>query len=144
MKRVTRRSQLSNYHTLKLIFPAQSYFPTEILNGFKRFCNQYAFNYKVINDVGIEPIESGEVFINLKEDDLVTLLERILALNLTVGKDVGVISYNETPIKKILLNGITTISTDFKYMGIMAAKMVTGNLKQHVEIPFHYTHRSSL
>ncbi len=28
----------------------------------------------------------------------------------------GVISYNETPLKKIILNGITTISTDFQMM----------------------------
>ncbi len=48
------------------------------------------------------------------ENDLVILIERILAAGLKVGKDVGVISYNETPLKKIILNGITTISTDFK------------------------------
>jgi DNA-binding transcriptional regulator YhcF (GntR family) len=138
------RNQLSKYHTLKLIFPAQSYYPVEILKGFQRFCQQYAFNHQVINNISHEPINKGEVFINLMEDDLVILLERIIALKLKVGKDVGVISYNETPIKKILLNGITTISTDFKYMGTVAANMITGHLKQHVEVPFYYTRRASL
>jgi len=138
------RTQLSKYHTLKLIFPAQSYYPKEILKGFKLFCQQYAFNHLVIHDISEEPINKGEVFINLMEDDLVTLLERIIALKLKVGKDVGVISYNETPIKKILLNGITTISTDFKYMGTIAAGMITGNVKEHVEVPFYYTKRASL
>ena len=138
------RTQLSKYHTLKLIFPAQSYYPKEILKGFKLFCQQYAFNHKVINEVADEPINPGEVFINLMEDDLVILLERLIALKLKVGKDVGVISYNETPIKKILLNGITTISTDFKYMGTIAAEMIKGNKKEHVEVPFYYTKRASL
>ena len=41
--------------------------------------------------------------------------------NLVIGKQVGIISYNETPLKKIILNGITTISTDFEAMGIEAA-----------------------
>jgi hypothetical protein len=45
----------------------------------------------------------GDVFINLMENDLVVLIERILATELKIGKDVGVISYNETPLKKIIL-----------------------------------------
>jgi DNA-binding transcriptional regulator YhcF (GntR family) len=138
------REQLSKYHTLKIIFPQQSYYPIEILKGFKLFCQQYAFNHQIINDITTEPINSGEVFINLMENDLVILLERIIALNLKVGENVGVISYNETPLKKILLNGITTISTDFNYMGAIAAKMITENLKQHIEVPFYYIQRSSL
>ncbi|WP_183575028.1 GntR family transcriptional regulator [Mucilaginibacter sp. X5P1] len=138
------KSQLSKYHTLKLIFPDQSYFPVEIVNGFQRFCQQYAFNYEVINNVSATPINKGEVFINLMEDDLVILLERIMEHQFKVGKDVGVISYNETPIKKVILNGITTISTDFNYMGTVAASMILESSKRHVEVPFYYTRRSSL
>ena len=48
-----------------------------------------------------------------------TLIEKIIDCNKEVGKDVGVISYNETPLKKIILNGITTVSTDFMMMGKM-------------------------
>lgn len=138
------RPQLSKYQTLKLIFPKQSYFPVEIINGFQHFCQQYAFNYEVISNVGEISINKGEVFINLMEDDLVLLLERIMACKLKVGKDVGVISYNETPIKKIILKGITTISTDFKYMGATAASMILENKKKHIEVPFYYTKRASL
>ena len=43
---------------------------------------------------------TGEVYINLMENDLVILIEKILAAGLKVGKDVGIISYNETPLKK--------------------------------------------
>lgn len=138
------RVQLSNYHTLKIIFPKHSYYPKEIIKGFERFCRQYAFNHFIVNDIIIESINKGEVFINLMEDDLVTLLERIISLKLKIGKEVGVISYNETPLKKILLNGITTISTDFRNMGTVAANLVMENSKQHIEIPFYYIKRSSL
>lgn len=136
--------QLKKYHTLKIIFPAHSYYPVEIVGGFKQFCQQYAFSYDVISDIAAEPIRKGEVFITLMEDDLVILLERIIALKLKTGHDVGVISYNETPLKKVLLNGITTISTDFNYMGTAAAEMITGNIKKHIEVPFYYKQRSSL
>src|SRR6478752_2520641 len=90
---------LSKYSGMKLIFPEHSYFPDEIVKGFKRFCDQYAFSAKVVCDIEKEPISKGEVYINLMEKDLVTLIERILAAKLKVGKDVGVISYNEIPLK---------------------------------------------
>jgi DNA-binding transcriptional regulator YhcF (GntR family) len=138
------REELSKYHTLKIIFPKKSYFPKEILDGFHRFCQQYAFSHHVVSNIGLEPINEGEVFINLMEADLVILLERLISMNLQIGKDVGVISYNETPLKKILLNGITTISTDFKFMGTVAADLILDNSKRHVEVPFYYTKRASL
>jgi DNA-binding LacI/PurR family transcriptional regulator len=72
------------------------------------------------------------------------LIERIIGLNLEVGKDVGVISYNETPLKKIILKGITTISTDFEAMGAEAARIIQNNCLQHVAIPFYLTMRASL
>lgn len=136
--------QLSKYNTLKIIFPENSYFPKEILKGFLDFCDTYAFQKKVVNAIDDEKINAGEVFINLMEDDLVRLIERILSTSLTVGKDVGVISYNETPVKKIILQGITTISTDFKMMGEKTAEMISINSKAKVEVPFYLTLRPSL
>jgi DNA-binding LacI/PurR family transcriptional regulator len=135
---------LSKYHTIKIIFPEYTYHPVEILKGFYRFCQQYAFNYKVVHDIANEPIKEGEVFINLMENDLVILIEKILATKLKVGKHVGVISYNETPLKKIILNGITTISTDFQMMGEKTAQLILEQSTDHVEIPFYLTQRSSL
>jgi DNA-binding transcriptional regulator YhcF (GntR family) len=138
------KEQLSSYHTLKLIFPEHSYFPNEIITGFLKFCRQYAFNYKEVHDISREPIKEGDVFINLMENDLVILIEKILATKLKVGKHVGVISYNETPLKKIILNGITTISTDFEFMGKKAAEMILNNQREHFEVPFYVTKRNSL
>ena len=135
---------LSNYHTIKIIFPEYTYHPNEILKGFSKFCHQYAFNYKVVHDIANEPIKEGEVFINLMENDLVILIEKILATKLKVGKHVGVISYNETPLKKIILNGITTISTDFQMMGEKVAQLILEQSAEHIEIPFSVTRRASL
>lgn len=136
--------QLSKYHTLKIVFPNNSYFPQEILKGFVRFCDTYAFAHKVVHDLDNESISRGEVFINLMEDDLVHLIEKILATELKVGSDVGVISYNETPLKKIILQGITTISSDFKLMGEKTAELILNKSTEHVEVPFYLRLRDSL
>lgn len=137
-------SRLTKYHTLKIIFPEYTYFPQEILKGFSKFCHEYAFAFKVVHDIQHEPILPGEAFINLMENDLVILIERILAGKLKVGNEVGVISYNETPLKKIILDGITTISTDFQMMGEKTAELILNPSAQHVEIPFYLTLRPSL
>jgi DNA-binding transcriptional regulator YhcF (GntR family) len=136
--------KLSKYHTLKIIFPDQSYYSKDILKGFLAFCRQYAFEYETIHSLKNETINKGTAYINLMEDDLVELIEKIISLNLKVGKDIGVISYNETPIKKIILDGITTISTDFKLMGERTADLVMNNSTEHMAIPFLVTERNSL
>jgi DNA-binding transcriptional regulator YhcF (GntR family) len=141
---VEATDKLSKYHTIKIMFPAYTYHPKEILEGFYRYCQQYAFNYKVVNSIEEEPIQKGEVYINLMENDLVILIEKILAAGLTVGKDVGVISYNETSLKKIILNGITTISSDFQMMGEKTAQLILNQSTEHIAIPFYLTLRNSL
>ena len=138
------REQLSKYHTIKIIFPDYTYHPVEILKGFNRFCQEYAFSSKIVPSIADEPIGEGEVYINLMEEDLVTLVERIISLKLEIGRQVGVISYNETPLKKIILNGITTISTDFREMGVMAARQIRENAHRQEEVPFYLTLRNSL
>jgi hypothetical protein len=141
---VQANDKLGKYHTIKMIFPEYTYHPREILEGFYKYCLQYAFNYKVVHNIAEEPIQKGEVYINLMENDLVILIEKILATGLKVGKEVGVISYNETPLKKIILDGITTISTDFQMMGEKAAQMILEASTEHVAIPFSLTLRESL
>lgn len=136
--------QLSKYETLKIIFPDYTYHPTEILKGFTSFCQHYAFNYEVVSDMARETIREGVAYVSLMEDDLVVLIEKILNTNLVVGEHVGVISYNETPLKRIILNGITTISSNFEMMGIRAAKMILEKSTEQVAIPFVVKLRNSL
>lgn len=135
---------LQKYERIKIIFPEYSYHAREILTGFKRFCSEYAFDYKIVTDIADEPIEKKEVYINLMEDDLVILIKKVKNVGFKVGKEVGIISYNETPLKEILLDGITVISTDFEKLGETAARMVMENSREHIANPFYLVVRHSL
>lgn len=135
---------LSKYQTLKIIFPQHTYYPVEIVKGFKAYCQDYAFSCQVVTDLMEEPINAGEVYINVLEGDLVRLLERLVVSGLEIGREVGVISYNETPEKKFMLNGISTISTDFYQMGAVAAQLILSNAKVFAPIKFNFTLRRSL
>lgn len=135
---------LKKYSRLNIVFPANGYFPREILWGFSRFCKEYGFEFTMISHIEKSVVRKGEVYIALMEDDFVVLVEKILQANLSVGKDVGVISYNDTPMKRIMFDGITTVSTDFVKLGQESAVMILDDRKEAIKVPFYFTPRHSL
>jgi len=138
------QSLIQKYNCLKIIFPPHTYHAREILKGFQRFCIENVINAKVVPHIEDEKITAGEAYITLMEADLVTLIKKTKAQNLQVGSDIGIISYNENPLKEILLDGITVMSTDHERMGEQAARMILEDDKQHYENPFQLIVRQSL
>ncbi|WP_374163412.1 substrate-binding domain-containing protein [Arcticibacter sp. MXS-1] len=136
--------RMRKYELLNLVFPVQSYFSRSIVDGFRKYCSQYGFKGQILNKLDSISMNRGEVYICLTEGDLVTLIEKLERSGLRAGEDVGIISYNETPLKKYILNGITTISTNYREMGRLAADMITRNYRAHVALPFHVVLRKSL
>lgn len=136
--------QLKKYSTLKIVIPAYTYFPDEIVRGFKKFCQQHHFKQDILHNIEDKNLAKGTVYICLLEDDLVTLIEKIKAAKYKIAKDVGVISYNETPLKRVILQGITTISTDFELMGQEAARLVLSGVTAQIANPFYLKLRPSL
>lgn len=135
---------LIKYQTIKLLFGKNNYQPTEIKKGFMHFCGEYAYDFEIIDDMTKREIEGRTAYINLKEDDLVTLIKKIKNTNLKLGKDVGIISYNDSIIKEILLEGITVISTDFQQLGKKAGQVILERKRQQYDNPFYVIHRKSL
>ncbi len=70
------------------------------------------------------------------------LIHQIRENEFTIGKDIGVLSYNDTPLKDLL--GISVISTDFKAMGETTAQMILSNEKGVVKNPFNFIDRESM
>ena len=138
------KDELAAYSSLRLLFPASSYYPKEIVQGFVNFCNDLAFDYEVEETVQKLSLQKGQAYITVMEDDLISLLDRIRAQEFKLGKDIGILSYNETPIKRLLFDGISTISTDFEALGKRAAELVLSNERTKIENPFRYIRRSSL
>lgn len=123
---------IDKYQKLILIFPGFRE-PLGMKIGFEKFCNNYHLNYEVIDQFEERELLSGEVYVIPDDRDLVKVIEKSKTQNLKLGLDFGIISYNETPLKKIVENGITTISTDFQSMGKQLAEMVLENKKVQIE-----------
>jgi DNA-binding transcriptional regulator YhcF (GntR family) len=126
------KSRLSKYSKLILIFPGFRE-PLGMKTGFEDFCSEFAFDYEIINEFTDNQITTGSVYIIPNDRDLVRVIEKAKQQNLKLGTDFGIISYNETPLKKVVSNGITTISTDFTTMGKLLAQMVLSGKKEQIE-----------
>lgn len=61
-----------------------------------------------------------------------------------IGKDIGLISYNDTAVKEILEGGITVISTDFEQMGKTAAELLLKKTQKVIANPTTLILRNSL
>lgn len=117
--------KIRKYKKIIMVYPEKAHYPypRRILLGFKQFCNHHHLNFEIIDEIFEDmELEKHQIYITLRERDLVNLIRQIRSKKLILGKDLGVISYNETPLKDLL--GITVISTDFKMMGKTAAAMI--------------------
>jgi len=137
--------KISKYKKIVLIFPSKTIYPypQRIKHGFMKFCEEYNLDFDIIDKVYNDMILiKGDLFITIEEDDLVNLIEQIRDKEFILGTDIGIISYNDTPLKALL--GITVISTDFKIMGGKTADMILNIESGKVKVPFNFIDRNSI
>jgi len=134
---------LEKYRKLILVFPGGKE-PKGQLIGFKEFCNEWKGEWEVISSPIGRTISEGEVYIMPNDRHLVYLVKEAKRLSLKIGTQIGLISYNDTPLKEVVAGGITTISTDFSLMGKTLAELLQGKKRLEIENPSQLIRRASL
>lgn len=136
---------LKKYKKLFLVFPGGKE-PAGQMKGFKKFAKEFAgeWEFKVIESLKGHVISKSEVYIVPNDNDLVCLVKEANSKQFKIGEELGIISYNDTPLKEVVADGITTISTDFKEMGEILAEMVLGSKKDLIENKSCLIRRGSL
>lgn len=134
---------LKKYRSFKLIFTSLKE-PLGMVVGFKRFFEEKQLPHEVLKSLDIFKLEAGAVYVVPNDEDLVYVIEQCLEAGYRVGEDVGLISYNDTALKRVVANGVTTISTDFAAMGQRLAVMVWEQELAKVENPSRLLMRRSL
>ena len=137
---------LSNLRKYKHIVMVQkdSKEPFERYDGLRAFCKEHGFTHECIGEIQGREIVKQEVFMVVNDRDLVNLLKQADRQQLVPGKDFGIISYNDTPLKEVLAGGITTLSTDFKLMGRTMASLINKKTIETIENPWNLNIRNSL
>jgi len=138
---------LKKYNKIVLVFPeSQNYpYPKEIILGFRRFCSFHSIESKIISEIREDTeLEQQVAYIIIEENDLINMIKLARLKNRRLGKDLGILSYNDTPLKEVLEDGISVITTDFEKMGALAAEMMANNQSLNVKNEFRLIIRNSL
>jgi len=136
---------IKKYNCLTLVFcDTITQVPIELKEGFERYCLQNKVDYQISSGISANAIISrGDSFLIIDDDDLVRLVEIANQRKLLIGEDIGIISYNDTPLKKVVGSGISVISTDFKKMGETTAVMILNNERACIQNPCRFIDRGS-
>jgi DNA-binding transcriptional regulator YhcF (GntR family) len=111
--------------------------------GFIKFCKEQKLDYEVTVHLKKRVPSKGELYIIIDDPDLVAIIKKANELSIKVGKDIGIISYNEIPFKEIIGKGIATISTDFTQMGKNVISLILSKKKQQIKNPCRLIDRPS-
>jgi len=134
---------IKKYKQLILLFPEDKQ-PQDMQKGFKQFCDTYSLNYSVLNSLKNHDPKKGDLYIIPDDKNLLRTIKSFKNNNLRLAKDVGLISYNDTLLKEIVADGITTISTDFNAMGKRLASMILNKEVAKIVNPNNLIIRNSL
>ena len=132
------------YNGINFIYPEYTYHPWESVEYFKKFCKKYNFSFSITRNSKYLKVEKGVAYITVNDRIMYNLLDQCITENLELGKDVGLLSYNETPIKRFIYKGISVVSIDFKDFGAIAAEFVKTNKAIKKFLPTKLILRDSL
>ena len=133
---------VAKYKRLFLLFP-DSLRTRDIITGFNKFSKKNITQTAVKNTISADQIQKNDAFIVIDDNHLVEIIKAAKLKHWKLGQDIGVISYNETNLKSIIADGITTITTDFESMGKAIAEMAVSGKGEIIENAFVMIDRKS-
>ena len=138
----TAKDLVKKYKGITLVLPEHSNHPPEIAQGLSQFGKENDKTLTLVKDADSLQLTKGMVYIVITDDHLAVLMKKLKNTSYKLGKDIGIISFNETELKDLL--DITVISTDFEQMGQTAANLILKNEFRQVRNPFKILKRGSL
>ena len=133
---------LVKYQRIVLVFPSDGNYPAEIVRGVRYFCINFKKEFIIRENVDDEVLQTETAYLVVEEHDLAELVKKVRQSSYTLGKEIGIVSFNETTLKELL--GITVITTDFETMGRTAAALLLDKKKIKVKNPFYMIRRETL
>jgi len=144
---MSAKQLLNKYKNLILVFPDifNNPYPDDIIQGFIQFCGSNDFKNEIIHEINQDhKLKKESAYIIIDESDLINLIKIQRNSNLKLAEDIGILSYNDSPLKEVLANGISVITTDFQNMGWLAANAIIEKTHFSIRNNFRLIQRSSL
>ena len=137
--------KLRRYEALHIVYNGRfQYMPDDYIAGAYRFAGEFRYPVYVERDFDMDAISAGHCYMAVAERDLAAMIKSIMAKGLVVGRDIGLLSLDDTPLKEVLIGGITTLTTDFALMGRTAAELIRSGEQRRIANPWRLYLRGSL
>lgn len=133
---------ICKYKKIALLFQEHRNHPIEVIQGVTQFAEENMKTTAICTDSKNIELEKKTLYITLYDDDLATLLKKAKHNNYKLGKDFGILSFNESELKEVL--DISVISTNFEQMGQAAANLILNRKIERIKNPFTLIRRKSL
>jgi len=137
-------SRIKDFDKLVLFFKSSADYPEGIRTAVVEFCQANDIPLEIQEDYELGSVEKSNLYLTVGDADLWSLLKDCKTNKFNLGSDVGVLSHNDSPVKEIIEDGITTFSTDFSVMAEMAAEHILSKQKIRKVIPTKLIRRKSL
>ncbi|HWS00559.1 MAG TPA: GntR family transcriptional regulator [Prolixibacteraceae bacterium] len=135
---------LRKYDEVVCVYPEYTFHPFESVEQVNKFCTDNHLDFSILYNIEELDIKVGKVYFVFEDIDLASILEQANRKKFRLREDFGLISYNDTPMKQFIADGITVISTDFKLMGKKSAEFAESNEKIDFLVPTELIIRESL
>lgn len=137
--------RIAQYRSLTLVFPEDKHHPQVIKPAFRRFGRARRLTHRIVERLDERAIQAGHAYFVIEDTDLVAFIKSARTLGLRLGRDVGVLSYNDTPMKEVTDPGTSVVSIDFAELGRKAVRQILDwRNAQSVCEPTRFVSRGSL
>lgn len=136
---------LKKYKKLVYVFPEDLRHPISSIEHFNRFCNDFGFQHELIRrNSDWTELEDKAAYLCILTEDLVKIIKEADARSLKIGRNIGLIAYNDDPVLEVIKDGIAAISIDFGLMGEKAANFVKNKIQIQEYLPTKFISRGSI
>lgn len=137
--------KLRRYEALHIVYNDKfQYMPAGYVEGAYRFSGEFQFPVYVEPGFNMDNIRPGHCYMAVSERDLAAIIKSITAKGLKIKEEIGLMSLDDTPLKEVLIGGITTLTTDFELMGRTAAELIKNGERRRIANPWRLLDRGSL
>lgn len=119
-------ADIRKYRRLLFIPLSTSLYGEQTSESIRQFGKDESVDIRILDEIP-EKVQNGDLFFvsgSRLDFKLSQLLRTIANSGLVLGKEVGLICYNDSPLAEFIFGGITTLSVDFEQMGRIAGQMV--------------------
>lgn len=138
------KGRLGRYEKLHLVIPEDEFCHPGIISGFKIFCQANGWPYTIMDGLEEEEPKKHQAYFIIDDKDLAIFIKRVREKGIKMGKEIGMVSFNDNGFKEILENGITVITSDSEKIGETAASIVLNDTKQKIVFQSKVIVRNSL